>query len=172
VSSAASNLESVHPELRDATFRLRLQPTAAHHLLVARVYRRLGIFDTAHDYLERSLAVNGPTPEVHDALARLWRDWGEPGIALSHAHRAVYLAPAWTVARNTLATVLYALGRRLDARKQLEEAVARDPRATYVLDNLCVLYQAEGRTREAISVCRQADAARRRTGAGPGEEVR
>jgi Flp pilus assembly protein TadD len=162
MSSSVSSLESVHPDLREATMRLRFAPTPGHHLEVARIYRRLKIFDTAHDYLSRSLVVNGPHPEVLDALARLWRDWGQPGQGLSYAHRAVYLDPKWATSHNTLGTVLFALGQRIEARKQFEVAVGLEPNAPWALQNLCVAYQAEGRTREAISTCRKADAARRK----------
>ena len=162
LTSSASNLENVHPALRDAMWQLRLAPTPAHYMAVARVYRQLGIMDTAHDYLARSLAVNGPDAAVLDAMARLWRDWGQPGEGLSYAHRAVYLAPQWATPHNTLGTVLFALGKRSDARKQFEEAVSLDPTAPWALQNLCLAYQAEGRTREAITTCRRADAAKRK----------
>jgi MSHA biogenesis protein MshN len=142
--------------------RLTVAPTAAHHLQVARAYRRLGIFDTAHDYLARSLTLNGPDPVVHDAMARLWRDWGQPGLGLSHAYQAVHLAPDWAVSQNTLGTLLFRLGHRADARERFEAAVRIDRGAAYALENLCTVYQAEGRTRDAITACRQAESARRR----------
>jgi Flp pilus assembly protein TadD len=162
ISSSASSLENVYPALRDAMWQLRLAPTPAHYMAVASVYRRLGIIDTAHDYLARSLTVNGPDPKVLDALARLWRDWGQPEQGLSYAHRAVYLAPGWATGQNTLGTVLFALGQRTEARKQFELAVSLEPNAAWALQNLCLAYQAEGRTREAITTCRKADAAKRK----------
>ena len=154
-----SSVESTNPALRDALFGLLLAPTPAHHLQVARAYRAIGIFDTAYDYLAKSLALNGPDAEVHDAVARLWRDWGNPGAGLSHAYQAVSLAPTWPVAQNTLGTLLFKLGHRADARTRFETAVRLDPTAAYALDNLCTVHMAEGRTREAITVCRQAKAA-------------
>lgn len=155
-----SAVESTNPELRDALFRVMLSPTAGHHMQVASAYRKIGIFDNAYDYLARSLTVNGSDPAVHDALARLWRDWGNPGSGLSHAYQAVSLAPDWPVGQNTLGTLLFKLGHRDDARSRFETAVRLDPAAAYALDNLCTLHMAEGRTREAITVCRQAKAAR------------
>jgi Flp pilus assembly protein TadD len=162
LSGSMSAVESTNPALRDAMLRLMLAPTAAHHLQVARAYRRLGIFDTAHDYLARSLTLNGPDPVVHDAMARLWRDWGQPGRGLSHAYQSVHLAPDWAVGQNTLGTLLYRLGQRADARQRFEAAVRLDPGAAYALENLCTVYMGEGRTRDAITACRQAEAARRR----------
>jgi len=159
-SGSMSAVESSNPALRDALFRVMLAPTAAHHMQVARAYRTIGIFDNAYDYLARSLTLHGSDPAVHDALARLWRDWGNPGAGLSHAYQAVNLAPEWPVAQNTLGTLLFTLGHRADARTRFETAVRLDPGAAYALDNLCTLHMAEGRTREAITVCRQAKAAR------------
>jgi Flp pilus assembly protein TadD len=161
VSSSASSLENVDPALRDAMWQLRLAPTPVHYMAVARAYRHLGIMDTAHDFLAQSLTVNGSTPEVLDALSRLWRDWGQLDRALSYSHQAVYLAPEWGVAHNTLGTVLHALGQRTGAREQFEKAAALEPGASWALQNLCLAYQAEGRTKEAITACRRADAAKR-----------
>lgn len=160
MSSALSSIESTDPELRDALVRVALVPTAAHHLLVARAYRKVGIMDAAHDYLSASLVVNGPDPAVHDALARLWRDWGNPGLGLSDAYQAVYLAPEWAAAHNTLGTLLFKLGQRDQARRRFEEAARLDPGAAYAFDNLCRLSMAAGNTRDAIGQCRQADAIR------------
>jgi Flp pilus assembly protein TadD len=159
-SGTMSAVEGSNPELRDALFRVLLAPTAAHHMQVASAYRKIGIFDNAYDYLARSLTLNGADPAVHDAMARLWRDWGNPGTGLSHAYQAVSMAPEWPVAQNTLGTLLFTLGHRGDARTRFETAVRLDPTAAYALDNLCTLHMVEGRTREAISVCRQAKAAR------------
>jgi Flp pilus assembly protein TadD len=162
VSSGASSIEAVRPDLRDALFRLRFAPTAANHIEVARIYRKLGIMDTAHDYLKQSLAFNADDPVAHDALARHWRDWGQPGEGLTHAYRAVAIAPQWSAAHNTLGTLLFALGQRTDARKRFEMALGLQPGAPWALQNLCIAYQAEGRTREAIATCRQAAAAARK----------
>ena len=169
VSSSASSLENVHPALRDAMWQLRLAPTPAHYMEVARIYRRLGIMDTAHDYLARSLAVNGNNPTVLDALARLWRDWGQPDRALTYAHRAVFGAPDWAAAHNTLGTVLHAVGHRSQAREEFEMAVRLQPGAAWGWQNLCLEYQAEGRTRDAISACRYADHLNRKAPAGAKE---
>jgi Flp pilus assembly protein TadD len=162
VSSGASSIEAVQPALRDALFRLRFEPTVANHIEVARVYRRLGIMDTAYDYLKEGLAINGNDPVAYDALARHWRDWGQPGEGLTLAYRAVALAPEWSTAHNTLGTLLFALGQRTEARKRFEMALGLQPGAPWVLQNLCTAYQAEGRTREAIATCRQAAAAARK----------
>lgn len=159
-TSSASSLESLDPGLRGALGRLMLAPTPAHHIGVARAYRRQGIFDQAYDYLTRSLTVNGPEPTVYDERARLWRDWGHPDRGLPDAHRAVYLAPSSPAFRNTLGTVLYRLGQVRDAEDQFRHVLSIDPSAWYALANLCHVSLAQGRTREAIVLCRRATALR------------
>lgn len=149
-------LESNNPELRQALARLQVAPTTANYLEVAEAYVHEGVPDRAHDYLTKSLAVNGPDAAVYDSLARLWRDWGQPGEGLGHAHRSVYFAPLSPVAHNTLGTVLYRLRRTADARASFTRALELDPKAWYALANLCHLNMAAGDTRAAISQCRQA----------------
>jgi tetratricopeptide (TPR) repeat protein len=159
-TSSASSLESFDPDLRTALARLTFAPTVAHHLDVARAYRRQGIFDQAYDYLTRSLNRNGPEPIVLDERARLWRDWGHPGLGLADAHRAAYLEPRSPVFKNTLGTLLYEMGRTHEAEDQFQQALALDPNAWYALANLCYVNVAQGRTLAAIPLCKKASALR------------
>lgn len=159
--AALPSLESHDPALRSALAKLLAAPTHQHHLAVAEHYLRSGVYDRAHDYLEQSLRFNGPDPVMLEALARLWRDWGQPGEGLSHAHRAIYLAPRSPSAHNTLGTLLYHLGSRADARESFTRALALDPSAWYALANLCYMNMAAGDTKTAIAQCRQAKALRK-----------
>ena len=159
-SGVLSSFESVDGRLRDALMRVRVAPTVEHHLDVARHYRAAGIFDKAHDYLSRSLALNGPDPIVYDERARLWRDWGGLDHALSDAYRAVYLRPQAAALQNTLGTILYRLGERREAEFRFQHALTLDANAWYAIANLCHLNLARGRTRDAIIQCRQATAVR------------
>lgn len=159
--TAMPSLESHDPSLRSALAKLLVAPTHPHHLAVAEQYLRSGVYDRAHDYLERSLRLNGPDPVMLDALARLWRDWGHPGEGLSHAHRAIYLAPRSPIAHNTLGTLLYHLGARGEARASFTRALDLDPSAWYALANLCYMNLAAGDTKTAIAQCGQAKALRK-----------
>ena len=156
-----ASLEASDPAVRDALANVMLAPTTEHYLEAADAYVKQGVRDRAHDYLTRSLNSNGPDARVYDALARLWRDWGQPGEGLGHAHRAVYLAPDSAVAHNTLGTVLYRLGQIKDAEASFTQALAADPKAWYAMANLCHVSMNTGRTRAAIAQCRRAAALRK-----------
>jgi tetratricopeptide (TPR) repeat protein len=155
--SAGSSLEASDPALRAALNNLLIAPTADHHLKVAAAYRRLGILDGSYEYLQKTLAMHGPDPAVYDAIARLWRDWGNPALGLGDAYRAVALAPRSAAARNTLGTLLYRLGRIGDAEAQFKAAVGLDAYAWYAYSNLCHVSMALGRTLDAIGQCRRAE---------------
>jgi tetratricopeptide (TPR) repeat protein len=112
----AATLESRDARLAAAIVTAAAQPDPAAFRAVAEEYRRLGVFDRAHHYLNKALLLDSRDAATHDALARLWRDSGMPHLGLSDAHRAVYYAPSSPIAHNTLGTVLQALGRRELAR--------------------------------------------------------
>jgi len=158
------SLESTDPDLRAALARLLAAPTADHYLDVSNQYLRHGVFDRAHDFLNRSLAANGPDASIYDARARLWRDWGQPGEGLGDAHRAVFMAPQSAAAHNTLGTVLYRLGRVNDARASFTRALQVDATAWYALANLCHVNMNAGDTKTAIGQCHDAAALKKRAG--------
>jgi Tfp pilus assembly protein PilF len=158
------SLESTDARLRDSLARLSGAPTAAHYLDAANQYLRHGVFDRADDYLNRSLAANGPDASIYDARARLWRDWGQPGEALGDAHRAVFMAPRSAAVHNTLGTVLYRLGRGSDAKASFTRALQVDATAWYALANLCYVNMNAGDTLTAINQCHKAVALRKRAG--------
>jgi Flp pilus assembly protein TadD len=133
-----------------------VHPAPETHRLAAEEYRRLGIADRAYDYLQRALRLDAGDAATYDALARLWRDGGLPGLALADAHRAVYYAPWSPIARNTLGTVFQALGRRAEARTQYERALDLDPAAAYALNNLCYGWILDRQPDKAVSACRAA----------------
>ena len=160
-TTVLDSLETSDPALKEALARLAATPGSEQHLAVAAGYVRRGILDRAYDYLTRSLTLNGPDPAVYDALARLWRDWGQPSEGLPHAYRAVYLDPRSSAAQNTLGTLLYKLGHRADARASFAKAAELDPNAWYAFANLCHVDLATGNTRAAIGECQRATALRK-----------
>ncbi len=152
----AATLEGQDPDLKAALLELRVHPGAAQHLRVAERYRRLKILDAAHDHFEHARQLDPTDAAAYEGLARIWRDWGFPNLGLGDASRAVYYAPSSATAQNTLGTVLAAMGRGADARRAYERALVLDPRAAYVLNNLCYLSFLEGEIAAAVTECRAA----------------
>jgi Flp pilus assembly protein TadD len=112
---------------------------------VAAAYRAHGVYDRAFDYLREGLASHPTHPGLHDATARQWRDWGLLDRALRHAHLAVRYGPTSPAAHTTLATVLWAVGARVDAVHAFARAVELAPHAGYARHNRCVAERALGR---------------------------
>ncbi len=160
-TSNLSTLESSSPVLARALAALAASPTSDHYLDVAAAYAQAGVTDRAYDNLTEGLQHDRTNVALHDALARVWREWGFPERALSSAHTAVYYGPRSPEARNTLGTVLWDLGQRDQARRAFATAVALDLQAWYAWRNLCTATLALGPTAEAITVCRRANVAGR-----------
>jgi predicted Zn-dependent protease len=157
----ASNVESVDAALRASLTAVSVTPSISTHLAAAEQYRRLGILDRAVEHLQSGERLQPHNAAVNDALARVWRDFGLPGMGLSHAYRAVYAEPRSATARHTLGTLLYALGKRADAERAFRDAVDLDPAAWYAWQNLCQVAMVGGRTQEAIDLCHHAIKLRR-----------
>ena len=159
--SPLPSIESSDPALREALLRLTVAPTAENHWRVGEAYRRVGVTDMAYDHFREAVHEDSAYAPAWDGLARVWRDWGYPQHAVANAHRAVYFAPAHPGYRNTLGTVLHALGRRSEAKAQYERALADAPDAPWALNNLCLVAVEEGRRQDAVALCRRAVAAGR-----------
>lgn len=145
--------EEIYPRLAAALAAAVARPSPSTLREVAEEYRRLGIFDQAHQYLQRALRLDAHDGATYDAIARLWRDGGLPALALGDAHRAVYYAPRSAVAHNTLGTVFQALGRRPEARREYERALHLDPSAAYALNNLCYSWILDRQPGRAVMAC-------------------
>ena len=152
----AELVEVSDPGLRAALRAARARPGAESFRGVAAEYRRLGVFDQAWRSLTDALTADPADAATHDALARLWRDWGVPGEGLSEAYRAVALGFDRPGLHNTLATVLFTLGHVEAAEASLERAAALDGRATYARSNLCYAAFTRGDEPRALEHCRAA----------------
>lgn len=144
--------------LQEALAAVAAEPSVDNHHRAAAAYLALGIRDQAFDHFAAALAIDRADAAAHDALARIWRDWGWLEPALAAAHRAVHFAPRAAEPRNTLGIVLEALGEVDEAREAFATAVVLDPRAWWAWTNLCALELAEGRLDEAAGHCRAAAA--------------
>jgi Tfp pilus assembly protein PilF len=154
--SAGARAESVDPQLAAALRLASADPSAENHLRVAHEYLRLRILDTAYTFANRAVLQQPRLAEAHEMLARIWRDWGLPGVALGSASRATYFAPSSASAENTRGTVLDALGQPDAARRAFALAVRLDTRAGWALNNLCFVELRSGLLAEARSHCEAA----------------
>jgi tetratricopeptide (TPR) repeat protein len=148
--------ETYDAQLAVALGAASASPSPETYRRVAAEYARVGIFDKAHEYLTNALRFDDRDSATYEARARLWRDGHLPQAALGDAHRAVYFAPDWAVAHNTLGTVLQALGRRMEARREYEQALRLDPKAAYALNHICYGWILDGRIAQARDACTRA----------------
>jgi Tfp pilus assembly protein PilF len=151
-----ATIETSDARLRAALAASSAAPTPESLRAVSAEYRRVGVLDRAHGALERALELRPADPLSHDALARLWRDEGFPHLALGDAYRAVHYSHGSPETRNTLGTVLQALGRHRAAKAEFAAIVAKQPDAAYAWNNLCYASIADGHPAEATDACRQA----------------
>ena len=149
-------LEASNPELAAALLGATALPSPESYRDVAQEYRRLRVYDKAHDYLAGALKFDPRDAMTHDAMARTWRDAGFPHLGVGDAYRAIYYAPKSPAARNTLGTLFQAMGRRAEARTQYEIAAKLDPLAGYAHNNLCYGWILEGDATSALQACRRA----------------
>jgi Flp pilus assembly protein TadD len=151
-----TTLESRDPGLARAILRVAMEPSANSYRLLAEAYRQAGVTDYAYKNLKRALQADPCDSRSLEALARLWRDWGTPQLALGDAHRAVYCQPHSASAYNTLGTVFAALDQRDNARSAFEFALRLDGRAAFALNNLCYLALQNGDGVGAQDACSRA----------------
>ena len=135
--STGAKAESLDPRLAAALRAAAAGPSPETHLRVAHEYLRLGILDTAYTFANRAVLQDPRRADAHEMLARIWRDWGLPGLGLGAAMRATYFDRHSASAENTLGTLFDALGQPAEARQAFIRALTLDPRAGWVLNNLC-----------------------------------
>ncbi len=152
----AGTVEDSDPYLMTALARAGSRPSPENHRRVAELYQSHGILDLASDHLEAAARLDPRDAATHDGIARLWRAWGLHGLGLGAAYRAVSYAPDSPQARNTLGTLLQAVGWWTHARQEYEAGLALDATASYVLNNLCYLSFIEGEFEAAIEACKAA----------------
>jgi Flp pilus assembly protein TadD len=155
----AQDAEHWSAELAEAAARHTAAPTAENELALAQTLAGLGIRDQAYDHFAHVTRLSPRTSAAWEGLARIWRDWGTPGLGLGDAYRAVAADPQSPLARNTLGTLLECLGHGQDARTQFAKTLAVDGSAAYAQNNLCYSWLLEARAEAALPHCRLALAA-------------
>jgi tetratricopeptide (TPR) repeat protein len=152
VLAPSRTIESTPGELRQALASLRAVATPAGHLRVGLAYQRAGVLDQAFEHFDAALKQNSRLAAAYDGRARIWRDWGLPGLGIGDATRAVFFAPHSASARNTLGTLLAGMADCEGARSAYARALALDPAASYARSNLERLGE---RMARGVERCRQ-----------------
>jgi tetratricopeptide (TPR) repeat protein len=155
-SSLLPTIEQQNPSLAKALLLLALQDSADHHRLVAAEYRRAGVLDFAFRHFQRAVSLERCDAAAYDGLARIWRDWGMPALALGDAYRALNCNPRSPSVYNTLGTVMQALGQTANAREAYARAVLLDEHAAFAWNNLCYLELEQGNAGRAEQFCESA----------------
>jgi Tfp pilus assembly protein PilF len=155
-NSLLPTIEASNSTLSKALLMLTLQESSEHHRVVAAAYRKAGVLDYAYRHYQRATMLEPCDAASFDGMARIWRDWGMPNLALSDAYHALHCNQKSAEIHNTLGTVLEALGQPANARRAYEQAVALDSRATFALNNLCVLEIDAGHGAAAAPYCQRA----------------
>ena len=155
-ANGAATLESRDPDLAAALLQLGLERSVENEIAVAELYRLRGVLDAAYKHFQAAVKLEPRNADAYEGLARTWRDWGFPQLALSDAARARFYAPASASVQNTLGTILQALDRTRDAKQAYDRALALESHATYAMSNLCYLSFLEGQMERAIDECQRA----------------
>jgi Tfp pilus assembly protein PilF len=155
-ASTGSSAELTDPKLASALKLWRASPSAANSLGIAEQYHRLGILDTAHAHASRAVAQEPRLAQAHELLARIWREWGLPGLGLGSAWRATYFDPTSAPAENTLGMLLDATGQPAEAWRAFARAAALGANAGWALNNLCFVELRMERLIDARSHCEAA----------------
>jgi tetratricopeptide (TPR) repeat protein len=155
-NSLLPTIESSNPELARALLLLSMHESSEHHRLAAVAYRKVGVLDFAYRHFQRAAVLDSCDAVSYDGMARLWRDWSMPEIALGDAHRALSCSKQSPEIYNTLGTILESLGQAAGAERAYRSAVALNPRAAFALNNLCYLEMAQGNAPAAAQFCEAA----------------
>jgi len=89
-------------------------------------------FDEARSYIERAFALKPDDPAVLDSMGWIQFRLGSPEQAVEYLRKALALMPDGEIAAH-LGEVLWSLGKRDEAWRTWEAALARDPDHKYLL---------------------------------------
>jgi Tfp pilus assembly protein PilF len=156
LSPGTTTAEQASRELRTAVALHASAPTVANRVALGQAYLAAGINDLAHDHFLAAVRTDPRQGLAWEGMARIWRDWGYPGIALGDAYRAVSASPDSAAAHNTLGTILQTVGKGHAARARFSRSAALDPGAAYAHNNVCYSLLMEGDAAGAAAACARA----------------
>jgi Flp pilus assembly protein TadD len=130
------------------------------HALALRNLSKVLLWAGKHDEAERLLdiavATSSADGETHFQKATLLRRAGDAEAALSHYREAARLAPMNPAVRQAYGVLLSELGRKAEARAELEAAVRLDRTLAEAHYDLGVVLEELGESRQAESALRTA----------------
>jgi tetratricopeptide (TPR) repeat protein len=138
-----------------AAVRLDESPRLLYKLGLARYLG--GHLQGAVDAATRAVALDSRFAEAHYVLGASFRELNKPREAEQALKRAITLSRALVPAREQLADLYDALGRRADRVAELEQLAAIDPSATRQV-TLALAHAASGQTQRAVRQLRNASA--------------
>ncbi|HEX5216243.1 MAG TPA: tetratricopeptide repeat protein [Vicinamibacterales bacterium] len=130
--------------LAQALAELKTEPKAVTNRRVAERYLSLHIYDKAVEHFTAALKLDSKDVAASEGLARAWRDWGSPEMALGQAYRALALARNSAQIENTIGTILFALGLNDEAEARFKRAAVLAPAAPHIRANLCYVSTIRG----------------------------
>jgi len=151
-NSFLPTIESTNPALMKALMMVAVEDSAVNHRAVAVAYRRAGVLDFAYRHFQRAATLEACDAVAYDGMARIWRDWGMPDLALTETYRALHCNEKSAEIYNTLGTVLEALRQPAGAQRAYARAVTIDPRAAFALNNLCYVEMDAGHPVAAAAI--------------------
>lgn len=129
---------------------------AEYAALMAEACWRQGDYRGAEPWLRRGLTLAPEDPAMHHMYATVLSKTGKVDEALEHYRRALAGNPRDVEPRIEMGNYLAGIGRRSDARRELEAAVTQDPNAAHGWYNLGVLAEEDSQPDTALAHYRRA----------------
>jgi len=133
------------------------EPDALHSVRMAQSLFRAGRVSEALAALDEGIAREPDNASLHSYYGLLCLQSGRLESAVGACQRALEIDPHLTDAHNVLGTVYVELGRFADAEQQFQQALEDSayPTPEKVYLNLGLLYDSQGRDREAVESFRK-----------------
>ncbi len=130
------------------------------------------MLDYAYRHFQRATVLDSCDAASYDGMARLWRDWGMPDLALSDVYRALHCNGKSAEIYNTIGTILETLGQQPAAERAYQRALALDPRRDVCAQQPLLHRDGEGQRTGGGALVRRSSRVGRRISRPPGTTLR
>jgi protein O-GlcNAc transferase len=124
--------------------------------LLGIIYAQLEDYDSAIQYIERSLYVKADNADAHFAIGIALKQKGSIDEAISYLQKAITLNPCNTEAYSNLGICLQAKGLTDEAITQYQKALHLNPNLAGICNNLGMAHQEKGFFDEALECYQKA----------------